>query len=115
MEHFHYGERFHRSDSQKKVAEHCKEANIHFEYANFWDKDEKIFRNGRNNTALKRIFKQKITIKGSKGQTTQKKAEEEEAKKREEDSRRLAQEAKSWLKSEEEEKKKVAQEVEKSA
>ena len=53
-------------------------------------------------TPLKRRFKQKITIKGSKGQTGQKKAEEEEAKKREEDATWLAQEAESWLKSEEE-------------
>ena len=41
-------------------------------------------------TALKRRFKQKITIVGGKGKTAQKKAEEEEAKKREEDARRLA-------------------------
>ena len=105
---------FHRNDSQKKVAEHCKEANVHFEYTNFWDKEEEIFRNARNKTALKRIFKQKITIKGGKGQTAQKKAEEEEAKKREEDARRLAQEAESWLKCEEEERKKAEQEATKS-
>ena len=41
LEHFCFGEmRFHRNDSQNKVAEHCKEANVHFEYTNFWDKDE---------------------------------------------------------------------------
>ena len=55
-------------------------------------------------TALKKRFKQKITIVGRKGKTAQKTktAEEEEARKREEDSRRLAQEAKSWMKKEEE-------------
>ena len=47
-------------------------------------------------TALKRRFKQKITIMGSKGKTTKKKAEGEE-----EDARRLAQEAKILLKNEE--------------
>ena len=32
LEHFHFGEmNFHRNDSQNKVAEHCKEANVHFE------------------------------------------------------------------------------------
>ena len=31
--HFHFGEmNFLRNDSQNKVAEHCKEANVHFEY-----------------------------------------------------------------------------------
>ena len=41
LEHFHFGEmNFHRNDSQNKVAEHCKEANVDFNYTNFWDKDE---------------------------------------------------------------------------
>ena len=70
MEHFRFGEmKFHRNDSQKKVAENCKEENVHFEYTNYWDKDEEIFRNARNMTTLKRRFKKKITTKGGKGQT----------------------------------------------
>ena len=81
---------FRRNDSQNNVAEHCKEANVHFEYTNFWDKDEEILRNVKNMTTLKRKFKQKITIVGGKGKTAQKKVEEEEAKKRGEDARRLA-------------------------
>ena len=33
LEKFHFGEMpFHRNDSRNKVAEHCKEANVHFEY-----------------------------------------------------------------------------------
>ena len=116
LEHFHFGEmRFHRNDSLKKVVEHCKEANVHFEYAKFWDKDKEIFRNARNMTALKRRFKQKLTVKGGKGQTAQKKDEEEEAKKREEDARRLAQEAESWINNEEEERKKSIEEATKNA
>ena len=76
LEQFHFGEMsFHGNYSQKKVAKHCKEANVHFEYANFWDKDEEVFRNARNMTALKRRFKQKITIEGGKGQNTQNKDE----------------------------------------
>jgi len=44
LEKFHFGEiNFHRNDSQNKVAEHCKEANVHFEYTSHWDKDESIF------------------------------------------------------------------------
>ena len=102
LEHFRFGEmNFHRNDSQNKVAEHFKEANVHFEYTNLWDKDEEIFRNAKNMTALKKIFKQKITIVGGKGKTAEKIAEEEEARKREEDARRLAQEAERWLKHEE--------------
>ena len=40
LEHFHFGEmNFHRNDSRNKVVDHCKEASIHFEYTNFWDKE----------------------------------------------------------------------------
>ena len=91
---------FHRNDSRNKVAEHCKEANVHFEYTKFLDKDEEIFRNAKNMIALKKRFKQKITIVGGKGKTTKKVAEEEEARKREEDARRLVQEVEGWLKHE---------------
>ena len=35
LDHFHFGEmNFHWNDSQNKVTEHCKEANVHFEYTN---------------------------------------------------------------------------------
>ena len=96
---FHFGEiNFHRNDSWNKVEEHCREANVHFEYTIHWDKDESIFRSAENITALRRRFKKKITTKGGKGQDEQKRAEEEEARKRDEDARRLAQEAESWLK-----------------
>ena len=106
---------FHRNDSRNKVAENCREANVHFEYTSHWDKDESIFRNAENITTLKRIFKKKITTKGGKGQYEQKKAEEEEDRKRDEDARRLAQEAESWFQSEEEEKRKVEQEATRNA
>ena len=103
---FHFGEiNFHRNDSRNKVAEHCNEANVHFEYTSHWDKDESIFHSAENIKALRRRFKKKITTKGRKGQDEQKRAEEEEARKMDEDARRLAQEAESWLKGEEEEKK----------
>ena len=81
LEKFHFGEMsFHRNDSYSKVAEHCKEANVYFEYMNHSDKDEETFRNAENMTALKRRFKNKITTKGGKGQVEQKKANEEEAR-----------------------------------
>ena len=96
------------------MAEHCKEANVHFEYTRHWDKDESIFRNAENMTTLKRRFKKNITTKGGKGQAEQNKVNEEEGRKREEDARRLEEEAESFLRSEEEEKKKDEQEVARS-
>ena len=93
LEYFHFGEmNFHRNDSHNKVAYYCKEEGIHFEYTNFWDKDEETFRNVKNITSLKNRFKQKITTMGGKGKKLEnaKKLEEEEEKKREEDARRIA-------------------------
>ena len=98
---------FHRNDSHNKVADYYKEAGIHFQYTDLWDKFEETFRNARNITALKKIFKQKTTTMGGKGKNLEqaKKLEDEEAKKREEDARRLAQEVESWLRIDYEEKK----------
>ena len=90
LKYFHFGEmNFHRNDSHNKVADYCKEAGIHFEYTDFWDKDEETFRNAKNITALKKRFKQKITTAGGKGKIVEKTKElqKEEAKKREEDDR----------------------------
>ena len=91
LEKFHFGEMpFHRNDSRNNIAEHYKEANVHFEYTSHWDREESIFRSAQNMTALRRRFKKKITTKGGKGQDEQAKAEEEETRKRNEDARRLA-------------------------
>ena len=58
LEYFRFGEmNFHRNDSHNKVADYCKEAGIHFEYTDFWDKDEETFRNAKNIKSLKKIFK----------------------------------------------------------
>ena len=86
---------FHRNDSENKVADYCKEAGVHFEYTDFWDKDEETFHNAKNMTALRKRFKQKIATVGGKGKATEKakKLEEEQAKKREEDAIILVQEA----------------------
>ena len=106
MEKFHFGEiPFHRNDSHSNVAKHCKTNNVHFEYAHYWDREESIFRNAVNMTALRRRFKKKITTKGGKGDEQAK--AEEEAKRRNEEAQRLAQEAAGWLHTEEEEKRKA--------
>ena len=68
LERFHFGKMpFHRNDSQGKVAEHCKENNVHFEYTHHWDREESIFRSALNMTTLRRRFKKKIITKGRKG------------------------------------------------
>ena len=107
---FHFGEiNFHRNDSQNKVVEHCKEANVHFEYTHHWDREESVFRNAQNMIALRRSFKNKITTKGGNGDEQAK--AEEEAKRRNEEAQRLAREVAGWLHTEEEEKRKAAQEA----
>ena len=44
LEYFHFGEiSFHRNDSKDKVSNYCAAVGVHFEYANYYDKDEEIF------------------------------------------------------------------------
>ena len=108
IEYFHFCEiNFHRNDFENKVADYCKEAGVHFDYTEFWDKDEEMFYNAKNMIDFRKSFKQKITNVGGKGKIAEKDTnlEEEEAKKREEDAVRLVQEVENWLRIEEEENK----------
>ena len=84
LEYFHFGKIiFHTNDTEKKAAEYCTTVGVHFEYAEFIDKDEDIFRSAHNMTALRRRFKQKINIVGGKGKSIDKlKRQEEDAAKR---------------------------------
>ena len=44
LEVFHFWEKcFARNDSRKKVIEHCRVVKIRFEYAYFFNEDEKVF------------------------------------------------------------------------
>ena len=53
QENFQFDEKnFHRNDSQGNVATHCALVKVNFEYSDHWDKDEEIFRNACNMTAL---------------------------------------------------------------
>ena len=73
LEYFHFGEIiYHRNDAEKKEDEYCAAVRVHFEYADFWDKDEEIFQSAQNMTALRRIFKQKINNVGGKGKDADK-------------------------------------------
>ena len=113
LEYFHFGEIiYHRNDSEKKVAEYCGEVGVHFEYADFWDKDEEIFRSAQNMTSFRRRLKQKITTIGEKGKVAEqlKRKEEDATKKRKEEAHWLVQEAENWLRAEEEGKKRIAEE-----
>ena len=57
LEYFQFGEiSFHRNDSEDKVANYCAAVGVHLEYANYWDKDEEVFWNACNITALKNRF-----------------------------------------------------------
>ena len=85
LERFHFGEiPFHRNDSHNKVADHCKENNVHFEYTHHWDREESVFRSALNMTTLRRSFKKKITTEGGKGEDKQAKDDEEARKRNEE-------------------------------
>ena len=56
LEYFHFGEiSFHRNDYEDKVSNYCTAAEVHFKYTNYCDKDEEIFRNARNMTALSSV------------------------------------------------------------
>ena len=70
---------FHRNDSEDKFDYYCTATGLHFEYTNFWDKDEEIFQNAKNMTALRKRFKQKIAIVGGKGNVVDKLKRQEEA------------------------------------
>ena len=53
LQRFHFGEMpYHRNDSHGKVAEHCKENKVHFEYTQHFDREESVFRNAPNMTTL---------------------------------------------------------------
>ena len=116
LEYFHFGEMsFHRNDFDDKVSNYCAAAGVHFEYMNYWDKNEEIFHNARNMTTLRKRFKKKITTIGGKGEAVeqQKKQEEEVVKKRGEEALKLWQELEKWLAGEEDKKNKEEEEAQK--
>ena len=89
---FHFGEMpFRRNDTHGRVMEHYKEHKVFFEYTHHFDKEESVFRNAANMTALNRIFKKKITTIGGKGDEQEK--VQEGIKRRNEEAQRLEKEA----------------------
>ena len=64
LENFHFSEmNFHRNDSENKVDDYCTIDGVHFEYTNFQDKDEEIFWNVKNVTALRKSVKTQKFLK----------------------------------------------------
>ena len=65
LEIFHFGEKnFHRNDSQGKVAAYFALLKVNFEYADHLDKDEEVYQNVCNMTALNKLRRRKITMSG---------------------------------------------------
>ena len=95
---------FHRNKYEYKVVYYCTTAGVHFEYIDFWDKDEEIFQNAQNLTALRKRFKQKIATVGGKGKAAHK-------IKRQEETHRLVKEEQNWLRAEEAEKEMTTKET----
>ena len=87
LEYFHFGEKkIHGNDSKDNIENYCSSVGVHFEYTNYWDKDEKIFHNACNMTTFSRRFKKKIKTVGGKGgssSTAEQQKKEEEAGKKE--------------------------------
>ena len=67
LEVFHFGAKsFARNDCRKKAVEHCAVVKIHFEYADFFNKDEEVFRRANNMIELKKLFTRKSGASTSK-------------------------------------------------
>ena len=101
LEIFHFGQKsFHRNDSQGMVAAHKASHKVNFEYADYIDKEEQVFRNVYSMAALSKRLKGKSF--GAKGSISNNpkpdEGDEEFAKKAQEEStRRLASGAKKVL------------------
>ena len=82
---FHFWEKiFHRNDSQGKVEAH----KVHLDYAEYIDKEEKVFKNVYNMEAVSNSLKRKASrVKGSSNKIPKPdEGKDEDAKKEQEES-----------------------------
>ena len=97
LENFHFREKsFHQNDSQGKVAAH----KVNFEYTDYVDKEEQVYKNVYSMASLSKSLKRKTSgVKGSSSSNPKSNEPEEEAAKKvkEETARRLATGAKKIL------------------
>ena len=71
LEKFHFREkRFHRNDSQGKVATHRALLKVNFEYTNHVYKEEEVYQNICCMKALNKRIKNKTTTTGVKGSSS---------------------------------------------
>ena len=67
LEHLHFGEKeFHWNDSQGKVASYKSALTVNFEYADYVEKEEEMYRNIYSMTTWKNQLKLKILAAGIK-------------------------------------------------
>ena len=101
LEIFHFGEKsFDRDDSQGKVAAYKEALKANYEYTDYVDKDEQVYRNVYTMTALSKWLKEKTYgVKGSNNNNQKPKEQDEDVAKKdkEETSRRLEAGAKKLL------------------
>ena len=101
LEIFHFGEKiFHRNHSQGKVAAHKAAHKVNFEYIDYIDKEEQVFRNVSSMAVVsKRLKRKAYGVKGSSSNNPKPDEGEEEAAKKaqEESTQRLATGAKKSL------------------
>ena len=71
LEKFHFSEKnFRRNDVEGKFVDHCMNVGVRYEYSHHFDKDEEVYRNARNMTALSKRFRKKgNTIRGKDSNT----------------------------------------------
>ena len=84
LEIFHFGEKsFHRNDSQGKVAAHKAAHKVNFEYTDYIDKEEQVFKNVYSMAALSKCLKRNTYgVKGSSSSNPKpNEGEEKDAKK----------------------------------
>ena len=68
LEIFNFGEKsFHRNDSQGNVAAHRALLKVNFEYVDHLDKNEEVYRNSCNMTALNKQLERKLTMSKGNG------------------------------------------------
>ena len=67
LENFHFGEKdFHRNDSQGKVANYKASLKVNFEYVDYMDKEEEMYRNIYSLIALNKQLRLKTIEAGDK-------------------------------------------------
>ena len=81
MEIFHFGEvSFQRNDSPGKVAAHKATHKVNYEYSDYVDKEEQVYKNIYSMASLRKSLKRKAPrVKGSNNENPKPNGKEEES------------------------------------